>query len=310
VPELLHRCLAALAWLVRVRLIPTLSPLAPLFHYCTNRVRWGPHRGGMFVEVEGADASGRMLKRSWHLLAEGDDGPFIPSMAVEAIVRNALDGRMPSAGARAAVRDLELEDYAKVFAGRAISTGIREDIADKTAPLYRRLLGEAYARLPAPIRAMHDLSASAAAQGRARIERGRKPLARIAAACIGFPKANPDTPVRVDFTVANGEEIWRRTFGGESFASRQLAGHGRSDGLLCEQFGPIRFGIALVVKDERLVLVMRRWSMFGIPLPNWLCPRTQAYESAEGGRFNFHVKISHPLTGLIVSYDGWLKPIA
>ncbi|MGB6445419.1 MAG: DUF4166 domain-containing protein [Xanthobacteraceae bacterium] len=53
-----------------------------------------------------------------------------------------------------------------------------------------------------------------------------------------------------------------------------------------------------------------RWSVFGIPLPLWLCPRTQAYESAEGGRFNFLVKISHPLTGLIVSYDGWLEPIA
>jgi hypothetical protein len=50
--------------------------------------------------------------------------------------------------------------------------------------------------------------------------------------------------------------------------------------------------------------------LFGIPLPLWLCPRTQAYESAEGDRFNFHVKISHPLTGLIVSYDGWLEPIA
>ena len=60
---------------------------------------------------------------------------------------------------------------------------------------------------------------------------------------------------------------------------------GRSHGLLCEQFGPCRFGIALVVDGERLVLVPRRWSLFGIPLPLWLCPRTQAYESAEGSRF-------------------------
>ena len=310
VPQLLHRGLSALAWLVRWRLIPTLAPLAPLFHFFTNHMRWGPHRGGMFVEVEGADASGSALKRSWHLLAEGDGGPYIPSMAVEAIVRSVLAGRPPSPGARAAVRDLELEDYAKVFAGRTIFTGIREDTADEAKPLYQRLLGEAYARLPAPIRAMHDLSASAAAQGRARVERGRHPLALIAAAFIGFPKANPDTPVRVDFTVANGQEIWRRTFGAQSFASRQFAGRGRSDGLLCEQFGPCRFGIALVADGERLVLVPRRWSVFGIPLPLWLCPRTQAYESAEGGRFNFHVKISHPLTGLIVSYDGWLEPVA
>jgi Domain of unknown function (DUF4166) len=40
-----------------------------------------------------------------------------------------------------------------------------------------------------------------------------------------------------------------------------------------------------------------------------LCPRAEAYESAEDGRFNFHVKIGHPLTGLIIQYDGWLMPI-
>jgi hypothetical protein len=126
VPELLHRSLIALAWLVRLNLIPTLLPLAPLFHYATNHLRWGQHRGGMFVEVEGLDAGEHRLKRSWHLLAEGDDGPYIPSMAVEAVVQNILAARAPQPGARAAVRDLELDDYAKVFAGRMIFTAIRD----------------------------------------------------------------------------------------------------------------------------------------------------------------------------------------
>ncbi len=62
VPEPLHRFLAALAWLVRLRLIPTLSPLAPLFHFATNHVRWGEHRGGMFVEVEGTNVSGSPIR--------------------------------------------------------------------------------------------------------------------------------------------------------------------------------------------------------------------------------------------------------
>jgi hypothetical protein len=250
-----------------------------------------------------------LAKRSWHLLAEGDDGPYIPSMAVEAIVRNVLEGRAPRPGARPAVSDLELDDYAKVFAGRAIYTGFREDDADQTKPLYRRLLGGAYDRLPPPIRAMHDIHGSAVAQGRARVQRGRNPLARLAAAFIGFPQTNSDTPVRVDFTTSNDAEIWRRSFDAERFESRQSAGRGQSDGLMCETFGPFRFAIALVVEDERLLLVLRRWSVFGIPLPLWLCPRSHSFESAEDGRFNFHVKISHPLTGLIVSYDGWLEPV-
>jgi hypothetical protein len=35
VPETLHRALAALAWLVRLRLLPTLAPIAPLMHAAT-----------------------------------------------------------------------------------------------------------------------------------------------------------------------------------------------------------------------------------------------------------------------------------
>ena len=60
--------------------------------------------------------------------------------------------------------------------------------------------------------------------------------------------------------------------------------------------------------EGRLSLVLRRWSVFGIPLPLWLCPRASAYEGVENGRFHFHVEIGHPLIGLIVRYQGWLLP--
>jgi hypothetical protein len=306
VPELLHRSLTALAWCVRLRLWPTLSPLAPLMHFATNHIRWGEHRGGMFVEVCGMDASGVHLKRSWHLLADGDDGPLIPAMAVEAIVRQALQGCPPPPGARAAVCELELDDYAKLFARRAIFTGIRSGPVSDAAPLYARILGEAWSNLPAEIRAMHDIRGTAIAEGRARVERGRGVLARLIAALIGFPATNPDIPVRVQFDASDGVEIWTRKFGNDRFASRQFAGRGQSEHLLCERFGPLTFVMALVVAGERLSLILRRWSAFGLPLPMWLCPRSDSYESTEQGRFNFHVRIGHPLTGLIVRYDGWL----
>ena len=305
VPETLHRALAALAWLVRLRLIPTLSPLAPLMHFATNHLRWGEHRGGMFVEVEGVDETGAPRKRSWHLLAEGDDGPFIPSMAVEALVRRVLDGRPPLPGARAATRDLELADYEKLFAGRAIHTGVRDDIPTDTVPLYARVLGTAWNELPDGIRAMHDGAASA--QGRASVERGSSVLARLAAFVIGFPKTAADTSIGVRFEASNNAETWTRTFGDESFSSRQFAGRGRSDGLLCERFGPLTFAMALVPENGRLSLVLRRWSAFGLPLPMWLCPRSNSYEDTESGRFRFNVEIGHPFTGLIVRYKGWLQ---
>jgi Domain of unknown function (DUF4166)/Saccharopine dehydrogenase NADP binding domain len=307
VPEIFHRLLIALAWLVRLNAVPTLSPLAQLMHVVTNHLRWGEHRGGLFVEIEGLDAAGAKIARSWNMLAEGDDGPLIPSMAVAALVHRALDGLAPPPGARSAVSDLELEDYEKLFAARAIRTGIRDKNRPEGKSLYARILGSARDDLPGPIRHMHDIQEIASAKGRASVARGEGLLARLAARLIGFPEAAEDTPVSVAFAVSGGEEIWTRTFGAKSFSSRQFAGRGRSEGLLCERFGPLAFAMALVSEKGRLSLVLRRWSAFGLPLPLWLAPRSNAYESAEDGRFHFHVEIGHPLTGLIVRYRGWLE---
>ncbi|MER9233761.1 DUF4166 domain-containing protein [Mesorhizobium sp. M0622] len=305
-PETLHRALIGLAWLVRAGLIGSLSPLAPLMQQATNRLRRGEHRGGMFVEVEGSDRAGATAKRSWHLLAEGNDGPLIPSMAVEALVRKALDGHRPAPGARAAVRDLELRDYEALFAGRTIYTGFRSGAADEHKPLYAALLGNAWQGLPDAIRAMHDRTITA--EGRASVERGRNVLGRLMAWMVGFPGASGDIPVHVRFDTDKDDETWTRTFGRHSFSSVQFAGRGRSQRLLCEGFGPLTFAMALVAEDSRLALVLHRWSLFGLPLPMWLGPRSTSYETVEDGRFRFHVEISHPLAGMIARYRGWLEP--
>jgi hypothetical protein len=307
VPEVLHRALSALAWLVRLGLLRSLVRFAPLMHAAIGVLRWGEHRGGMFVVVEGADADSRRIERSWHMVAEGDDGPFIPSMAAEAIIRRRLEGHRPVAGARAASRELELTDYETLFRRRQIFSGIRETPASAT-PLYRRLLGDAYAALPAPIQAMHDLKGPLAAEGCATVERGTNLLARAIAAALGFPPAGRDIPVKVDFALRDGREIWRRDFSGHRFSSTQEEGRGRFDRLLSERFGPFCFGIALVCDPGRLHLVVRGWSLFGIPLPLWLAPSGSAHESGEDGRFNFHVEIKLRLIGLIVRYRGWLVP--
>lgn len=170
VPEVLHRALIGLAWLVRARTVRSLSPLASLMQLATNRLRWGEHRGRMFVEVAGSDQTGVAATRSWHLLAESNDGPLIPSMAVEALVRKALDGHEAPPGARAAVHDLELEDYEALFASKTINTGFRNEPVDLDTPFYAALLGDAWLSLPDEIRAMHDgtTTAEGRAPGRAR----------------------------------------------------------------------------------------------------------------------------------------------
>jgi hypothetical protein len=309
VPQILHRALNGLAWLVRLRLLPSLSPVAGVMYRAINVLRWGEHRGGMFVSVSGTNADGGPIERtrSWHLVAERDHGPLIPSMAAEAIIRHCLDGRRPPAGARAAVRELELEDYEALFARRTIVTGTREPVP-ANASLYQSVLGTAWNDLPPAIQSMHDVSEDTAADGMASIERGTGLLARLVATLFRFPERGESVPVRVDFLVRDGREVWQRSFAGRRFTSTQEQGRGRFDGLIVERFGPFAFGLALVAEDGRLTLVLRRWTAFGLPLPVSLSPGGHAYESEQDGRFHFHVEIGQRWTGLIVRYRGWLKP--
>lgn len=310
-PQILQRLLGLCGWLVRLKLLPSLSPFASLFHRVSHRLAFGENRGGMFVAVTGTAIDDGRLARSWHLIAEGDDGPFIPAMAAEAIVRGWLSGRKPQPGARPAAGELTLADFAPLFSRFSIRSGIRDDSPSRAAaPLYRRMLAGAWDSLPSAVAAMHDSTATRTVEGRARVERGTGLLARITAAIIGFPTDNPDIPVSVRFECADGRETWIRTFGETSFRSIQTAGTGRGDHLLAEDFGPFRVLIALVPDKGRLRLVIRGWRFLGLPLPLFLAPGGETFEEEQDGIFRFHVEITSPLTGLIVRYTGWLRPQA
>lgn len=308
-PQPLQRLLSLAARLVSLRLLPSLLPFARLLQRASHALAIGEHRGGMFVRLSGLDAAGKPLACGWHLIAEGDDGPFIPVTGVAALVRRLLRGIRPEPGARPATGELQLEDFEAEFRRFSIATGIRAESEGAGLSLYHRVLGSAFARLPPAISAMHagGYSGSArVASGRARVERGSGWLARIVARLIGFPPAGEDVPVTVRFTADGEKEIWTRHFGDKSFHSQQLEGKGRDRHLLAEVFGPFRVLVVLVPEGQRLRLVVRGWRFLGIPLPLFLAPGGETYEEEREGRFHFHVEIGGRLTGLVVRYTGWL----
>ncbi|MDB5522854.1 MAG: saccharopine dehydrogenase [Rhizobium sp.] len=306
VPVLYLRMLNAMAWLVRLRLLPGLKGLAGLCHFAINRFAWGEHRGGMFVRVTGRGASGERIARSWHLLAEGDAGPYVPSMAIDAVVRNVLAGEAPAPGARAATQELSLDDFARGFMVKSIMTGIRDEPA-ANQPLYQRILGAAWERLPAPIRSLHMVESTRRFSGRAKVERGYRLFAQLIGMLHRFPKAGAEIPVDVMLERRGTGELWQRTFAGRVFRSWQDQGQGRSDHLIVERFGPVSVGLALVEGEGRLEYVVCRWKFLGIPMPAFMAPGGRTYEFVKDGRFHFHVEIAHPWFGLIVCYQGWLE---
>ncbi|CUX28322.1 SDR family oxidoreductase [Agrobacterium deltaense] len=307
VPEFLHRMLNLLAK-ARARFgLPSFAPLSPLFHAVLNRMRFGEHRGGMFVRAQGR-AAGRPMEMSWHLLAEGDDGPYIPSMAIEAIVRKMLSGERPLPGARAGTDALNLADYDRLFRSKTIYTGFRRE--ERDVPLFRQLLGPVFDDLPPRLRELHDSKDPRQWSGVAEIRRGQGMLARMISALVGFPQAGKQIPVSVTFTPEKGKERWTRNFGGRRFSSTQSAGLGKDQYLLAERFGVVTVALALVLDGGRLALIPRRWHLLGVPLPGFLLPKGQSFESEENGRFHFDVEISLPFIGLVVAYKGTLEPVA
>lgn len=304
-PQPLQRLLGLSARLVRYGLLPSLTPFSRLMQRASHAFASGEHRGGMFVRASGIDGAGKRLTAGWHLIAEGDDGPFIPVIAVEVLVRRLLAGERPAPGARPAAGELRLADFEAAFRRFSITTGIRRECEASGQPLYRQILGRAFDRLPPAVAAIHAGGAHTAS-GRAQIERGSGWLARVVAQLIGFPKAGEDVPVTVRFAAEGDREIWTRTFGGKSFRSILVEGKGRDRHLLAEVFGPFRVLLALVPEGDRLRLVVRGWRFLGIPLPLFLAPGGETYEEERDGRFHFHVEIGGPLTGLVVRYTGWL----
>ena len=264
----------------------------------------------MFVQVRGRADDGSTITREWHLLAEGEDGPLIPSMAVEAIVQQSLAGRAPRAGARTAVNDVDLAAYENLFARRTIFTGIRQIEPIEAQSPFQHILGSAWSLLPPPIRQLHSTTSVSIYAGKCTAHRGRSPLARAVTALVGFPKAGVDLPIRVKLTVDGAGERWVRTVADNTFSSTQRLAKGRSAGLIRERFGPVAIDMALVLQGPRMHYVIRRWSLCGLPMPLRLGPKTIASEFVDADeRFCFDVKLWQPCVGLLVHYAGWLQPV-
>lgn len=121
----LHLGLSAATMAVRLRLLPSLRPLArPLRWLADWLIPLGSDRGYMDVHVSGEDAAGSPITARWTLRAEGNRGPFVPTLATLALIRRHRDGQAPEPCARACINELALTDFAGDFAELGIETTV------------------------------------------------------------------------------------------------------------------------------------------------------------------------------------------
>lgn len=174
-----------------------------------------------------------------------------------------------------------------------------------TEPLYRRLLGPGFDRLPRRVRELHDFTGLSTWEGRAKVERGRSLATRIAAALTSLPPEGDDQPLRVTFHAVAEREMWARQFGSALFRSVQY----ETDGLLRERVGPTTFVFTPLASEEGLALRLDGFRLLGVPLPRALHPTVDTFERERDGRYRFEVEANLPLFGLLIRYAGWLERV-
>jgi hypothetical protein len=287
-----------LSWAVKWRWVRSVAPLARwLLPLQKLSARLGTDRSAMAIELRGWRGDEAVVRR-WTLIAENGDGPEIPTIAAHVLASAIASGEIP-AGARHAAGEVQLAGFDAHFDRLAVYRHIEERAY---TPLYRRIIGPAYGALPHPVRAMHDVIGDAGAAGRATVRRGRSLVARVVCAVLRFPPEG-EHELHVSFEERDGVERWTRDFSGHVFKS-DLSQRG---GRVVERFGPMHFSFDLPCDEAGLAMVMRGWSIFGVPMPLVLAPRSLAREWAEGEDFCFDVPIALPVFGAVIHYSGRLR---
>jgi len=127
-----------------------------------------------------------------------------------------------------------------------------------------------------------------------------------------LPSAGQDVLVSVAFHPdGHLREYWERRFGERRHASTMHVGDRRAPGLLVEHFGPFALEFCLKPRGEGSAASLN-WSLagcrlFGVRLPQQVCPRIECIESADGERFLFGIDAAFPLVGHVIHYSGWLS---
>ena len=128
--KLLHLATWALSWLVRGRLVGSLSQHAGMLLKMAFMFDWmGSAKSGFHMFLDGLGPDGRPLKRRFYIIAKSGHGPYIPCMPAILLARKFALGQVAVRGARPCLDLIDLKTYLAALKGLDISV-VRSDTAD------------------------------------------------------------------------------------------------------------------------------------------------------------------------------------
>ena len=261
----------------------------------------------MRIDALVIDHTGELVCRSWTLTAGAGEGLYVPTLPALAALKMLAAGTLTWRGAAPCAGYIPYDAIAAEFSHHGFETRTHE--ITPVTPLFRRLLGDAYDVLPDAIRKAHHIQGVLVLEGKAHADGPDRVLGKVVAWLFRLPPPGLDMPVRVEMrSEDDGTETWTRIYPKVTMRSRL----GNLDPATCqidERFGPVAIRLEWRPADGGLSLRTISARIFGIPLPGFLRPRTNATESADGnGVFRFDVRIALPLIGALAHYRGWLQP--
>lgn len=174
--------------------------------------------------------------------------------------------------------------------------------------IYQRKLGAKFDQLPERLREFHSLDGPKHWRGKSSISGGRGFILKFVRALFGFPA--PTDYIHVDVKITNGIndgvafERWQRVFGDKPFHSVLSL---EKNGMFIERFGILQFEIGLSTNKRGIEMPVVDWKVGAIPLPLFLAPKSETLEFQDDqGRFCFDVKVTLPIIGVLMHYQGWL----
>jgi len=168
-------------------------------------------------------------------------------------------------------------------------------------------MGPAWDKLHESVRRAHPSDIVVQRKGYLRVIRGHSRFARVLVWLLRMPQAMECGQVLLKITCHNCGEHWLRIFEGIPLASTQREALGR---LLVERMGHWEFRFQLEEVSGHICYRQKAFGLrFGpiyLPLPDWMSPQVVAREGPgkASNQTSVFVKISAPLAGLILMYEG------